>query len=113
MPTRDYPKALRSAVAAAHSAGRLMRLHLRRAKKINEATHHDIKLDLDVRCQELIRRSLASTLPDVPVLGEEGVDDRSENAAARWVVDPIDGTVNFAYGIPHACVCIEIGRAHV
>ena len=43
------------------------------------------------------------------VLGEEGVAGRAD-AEYRWVVDPIDGTVNFAYGIPHACVSIALQR---
>jgi len=41
------------------------------------------------------------------LLGEEG-DARDSNAEYRWVVDPIDGTVNFAYCIPHACVSIAL-----
>jgi myo-inositol-1(or 4)-monophosphatase len=41
------------------------------------------------------------------VLGEEG-DSGHTNPPARWVIDPIDGTVNYAYGIPHACVCIAL-----
>jgi len=100
--------ALKSSEAAAHAAGQLMRAHLRRTKKVNESTPHDIKLELDVRCQKLITRMLATDFPEIPVLGEEGRDEAAEAAAARWVVDPIDGTVNFAYGIPHACVSIAL-----
>ena len=94
--------ALAAAVDAAHQAGALMKQHLRRAKQVNESHQHDIKLELDVRCQKLITRVLARAFPAIPVLGEEGIDAASEQAVARWVVDPIDGTVNFAYGIPHA-----------
>ena len=101
--------ALDSSVAAARAVGTLMRQHLRRTKKVNEATAHDLKLDLDVRCQRLITRALATDFPDLPVLGEEGYDEEAvQNADFRWVVDPIDGTVNYAYGIPHACVCIAL-----
>ncbi len=95
-------------MAAARAAGDLMRRHLRRTKKVSEACHHDIKLDLDVRCQRLITRTLAKDFPDIPVLGEEGIDERVKGAEARWVVDPIDGTVNYAHGIPHACVSIAL-----
>lgn len=105
-----------SATAAARAAGELMRRNLRRTKKVNEACHHDIKLDLDVRCQRLITRLLAADFPDIPVLGEEGIDDRVRTAPRRWVVDPIDGTVNYAHGIPHAAVSIALqesdGRGH-
>ena len=102
------PQALAAAVDAAHQAGALMKKHLRRAKQVNESHQHDIKLELDVRCQKLITRVLARAFPEIPVLGEEGIDVASEKAVARWVVDPIDGTVNFAYGIPHAAVSIAL-----
>jgi myo-inositol-1(or 4)-monophosphatase len=106
-PSR-FPALQKSAVAAAHAAGDLMRRHLRRTKKVNEACHHDIKLDLDVRCQRVITRRLAADFREIPVLGEEGIDERVRAAVARWVVDPIDGTVNFAHGIPHAAVSIAL-----
>ena len=89
-----------------------MRRQLHNPKQANSATQHDIKLELDVRSQSLIERMLHSTFPDVALLGEEGVAGEAR-AAYRWVVDPIDGTVNFAYGIPHACVSIALQeRAH-
>ena len=103
-----HASALAAAVDAAHQAGTLMKLHLRRAKRVNESHQHDIKLELDVRCQRLITRVLARAFPAIPVLGEEGIDAASGQAVARWVVDPIDGTVNFAYGIPHAAVSIAL-----
>lgn len=81
--------------------------NLRAKKRINEATHHDIKLELDVRCQKRIERELRRAFPGMSILGEEGVLGDPE-APRRWVVDPIDGTVNFSYGIPHACVSIAL-----
>lgn len=108
MKTNELKQALKAAVTAAEASGKLMRLHRRRTKKVNEALHHDIKLELDVRSQKLITRTLAKAFPKIPVLGEEGIDAKVEAAPARWVVDPIDGTVNYAYGIPHACVSIAL-----
>jgi myo-inositol-1(or 4)-monophosphatase len=98
---------LACAVSAARAAGQVMRANLLAVKKINESTQHDIKLALDVRCQKIIERILGRGFPDVAILGEEGVVGDSA-AARRWVVDPIDGTVNFTYGIPHACVSIAL-----
>jgi myo-inositol-1(or 4)-monophosphatase len=84
-----------------------MRANFRSPKKINSSTQHDIKLELDVRCQKLIEKMLRSAYPRMAILGEEGVlgDTQAEH---RWVVDPIDGTVNFTYGIPHCCVSIAL-----
>ena len=84
-----------------------MRDNFRSAKKINSETHHDIKLELDVRCQERIEQILHRAFPSVAILGEEGVSG-DPDAEYRWVIDPIDGTVNFSYGIPHACTSIAL-----
>src|SRR5689334_8241034 len=80
-------RALAAASSAARSAGELMRRNLRAVKRINEATQHDIKLELDVRCQKLIERQLRKAFPSTPILGEEGVLGNPE-APVRWVVDP-------------------------
>jgi myo-inositol-1(or 4)-monophosphatase len=105
----DLKRALGVAARTAQSAGALMRRHLHATKKASATTQHDIKLELDVRCQELITKSLRSRFPEIALLGEEGVAGRA-GAEYRWVVDPIDGTVNFAYGVPHACVSIALQR---
>ena len=102
----------RRALAATESVAREVGVSLRKAlassaKRVNDATQHDIKLELDVRSQKTIERALAKAFPDIAVLGEEG-DSGDTGLARRWVVDPIDGTVNFAYGIPHACVSIAL-----
>jgi myo-inositol-1(or 4)-monophosphatase len=107
MKPAEQKRALASAVKAARAAGKVMRNNLRLAKKIDAKTQHDIKLELDRKCQKLIEGILAKDFPEVALLGEEGIAGDSK-AAARWVVDPIDGTVNFTYGIPHACVSIAL-----
>lgn len=107
MNKAQYGRALKCAIAAARAAGGLMRKNLNATKKVNVRASHDIKLELDIRCQKLIEGLLAREFPDVAVLGEEGESSHT-NPPARWVIDPIDGTVNYAYGIPHACVCIAL-----
>ncbi|MBK8001010.1 MAG: inositol monophosphatase [Verrucomicrobia bacterium] len=109
MTAAETKRALATAITAAQAAGKMMRDNLRETKKINEATQHDIKLELDVRCQKRIERELRRAFPKIPILGEEGILGDPE-APVRWVVDPIDGTVNFSYGIPHACVSIALQR---
>lgn len=109
MRTISTNQALKTAVEAAQAAGEVMRKNFHLPKKINEAQQHDIKLELDVRCQKLIEKKLRADAPEYAILGEEGVlgDPLSTD---RWVVDPIDGTVNFTYGIPHACVSIALQK---
>lgn len=109
MNLKDRKKALASAVEAASEAGALMRKNWRSTKRINSEQQYDIKLELDVRCQGLIEARLRKEFPGLAVLGEEGITG-DEHSEYRWVVDPIDGTVNFAYQIPHACVSIALQK---
>ena len=107
MKPTELKRALEAAVHSAQLAGGLMRKNFHSVKRVNEEHQHDIKLELDVRCQKLIEKTLLASFPQVAVLGEEGVSGNPA-ADARWVIDPIDGTVNFAYGIPHAAVSIAL-----
>ena len=99
--------ALAAAVGAARAAGKIMHDNWHRPKCVNSAEAHDIKLELDVRCQKLIQQKLRRKFPAVPLLGEEGISG-DMNAEYRWVVDPIDGTVNYFFGMPHAAVSIAL-----
>ena len=107
MKTVSLKTALATAVTAARAAGKIMHANWHKPKHVNCAEAHDIKLELDVRCQALIEKILRGVFPEIPVLGEEGISG-DMNAAYRWVVDPIDGTVNYFYGMPHAAVSIAL-----
>jgi len=100
-------KALLASEKAARAAGKIMRDNWHLPKRVNSAEAHDIKLELDVRCQALIEKILRAAFPEIPVLGEEGISG-DMNAAYRWVVDPIDGTMNYFFGMPHAAVSIAL-----
>jgi len=84
-----------------------MRDNWHKPKRVKLDDAHDIKLELDVRCQALIEKILRAAFPEIPLLGEEG-DSGDVKAEYRWVVDPIDGTVNYFYGMPHAAVSIAL-----
>jgi myo-inositol-1(or 4)-monophosphatase len=109
MKYKDLQKALEVTQNAAGKAGDLMTRNFRRSKIINEATRHDIKLELDVLCQKAIEKTLQREYPAFAILGEEGIqgDIQSEY---RWVIDPIDGTVNFTHDVPHACTSIALQK---
>jgi myo-inositol-1(or 4)-monophosphatase len=99
--------ALAAAIKAARAAGRVMHANWHKPKRVNVSDTHDIKLELDVRCQKVIEKILRAAFPEIPLLGEEGITG-DMNAEYRWVVDPIDGTVNYFYGLPHAAVSIAL-----
>ena len=98
---------LDAAVEAAQAAGELLRHNFQQPLRINSAEAHDIKLEIDVRAQELISGLLLKKFPEHALYGEEGIvgDQASDH---QWVVDPLDGTVNYFYGIPHFCFSIAL-----
>jgi myo-inositol-1(or 4)-monophosphatase len=96
-----------AAEKAARAAGELLRSSFHRPLRVNVAEAHDIKLAIDVETQELITQSLLQQFPEHALYGEEGVVG-DQASAHQWVVDPLDGTVNYFYGIPHFCVSIAL-----
>jgi fructose-1,6-bisphosphatase/inositol monophosphatase family enzyme len=105
----DLHPFLAAATSAARRAGQLLRENFGTAPEVNELLDHDIKLELDVRTQALITDDLLTAFPDHAIYGEEGVAG-NQASEWQWIVDPIDGTVNYFYGIPHFCISIALRR---
>jgi len=103
------PEPLQIAKDTAREAGALLREHFHSDRAVNESTAHDIKLELDVRSQDLIEKRLLAAFPEHAFLGEESTTGNA-SADSRWVVDPIDGTVNYFYAIPHFCISIALQK---
>ncbi len=101
-----------TAIEAAKMAGAFLKLNFYKEKKVDEALAHDIKLELDVKTQDMIEEYLAKSYPDYAFYGEEGITG-AKDSPNQWIVDPIDGTVNYFYGIPHFCVSIALRKAGV
>lgn len=67
----------------------------------------DLVTEVDRACEALIVETLRRERPGDDILAEEGGAHADGGAAWRWVIDPLDGTVNFAHGYP--CFCVSIG----
>ena len=94
------------ATGIAHEAGAGLRDVFGRALAISaKSTPTDLVSEADVSTERLIRERIAAARPDDAIMGEEG-DDHPGTSGLRWVVDPLDGTVNFLFGIPQWCVSI-------
>jgi len=99
------------ALDIAQQAGALARLRREQGVAIaaTKSAIADIVTDADREVEQLIRRRLREARPQDGFLGEEsGVE--AGTSEITWVVDPIDGTVNYAYGIPHYAVSIAAVR---
>ncbi|MEM7599993.1 MAG: inositol monophosphatase family protein [Verrucomicrobiota bacterium] len=101
---------LELATAAAREAGQLLRENFESDLDVDEMLSHDIKLALDVKSQELIENRILETFPHHAIYGEEGIAGDLDSDT-QWIVDPIDGTVNYFFGIPHFCVSIAMRQA--
>ena len=97
------------AIHAARVAGESLRQNFQQPLRVNSAEAHDIKLEIDVQTQELITGILLERFPNHALYGEEGIVG-DQTAEYQWIVDPIDGTVNYFYGIPHFCISIALRR---
>ena len=95
------------AVAAARAAGRLQKERLLCEHSISFKGEVDLVTEVDRRCEELIIGMLKGAFPDHGFLAEEG-GGQGGDAPYRWIVDPLDGTTNYAHGFPWFCVSIAL-----
>jgi myo-inositol-1(or 4)-monophosphatase len=107
----DHPLAI--AVRAARAAGGLLRERVGGPLRIAEkARRNDLVTDADRASEALIVRILRAATPSAAILGEEG-GATAGTSDERWIVDPLDGTTNYAHGYPFWCVSIAYERAGV
>jgi myo-inositol-1(or 4)-monophosphatase len=76
----------------------------------SKSTPTDLVSAADKAAEELIHARIAAERPDDGFLGEEGADEHG-SSGLRWVVDPLDGTANFLFGIPQWAVSIAVEDA--
>jgi myo-inositol-1(or 4)-monophosphatase len=95
------------ALTAARAAAELVRRRAAEERTVaaTKTSDIDVVTQTDRDSEELIRATILGKRPDDSFLGEEG-DDIAGSSGVRWIVDPIDGTVNFLYGLPEYAVSI-------
>ncbi len=83
-------------------------LHFSKPRKITSKGPRDIVTDVDVKCEKMIRDYLTRHFKNYGFCGEESTDSSYAMKDFYWVVDPIDGTTNFAHGFEAYCVSIAL-----
>jgi myo-inositol-1(or 4)-monophosphatase len=112
--SRSQTELLELAVSLAHDAGSLLleRFNDGRERALaSKSSPTDLVSEADLASERLIRERLAHTRPADGFLGEEG-GGQDGSSGLRWVVDPLDGTVNFLFGIPQWCVSVAVADEH-
>ncbi len=89
---------------AEEAAGMLVGRHGRPREVQTKTSPTDVVTEMDRAAEDLIRRRILAVRPGDAILGEEG--GQTDGGAVRWVVDPLDGTVNYLYGLPDWAVSI-------
>lgn len=110
MSTPALADLLACAVAAARAAGQHALANPGRRQEAVARTEHDVKLALDHECQAIAEGVIRGSFPQHHFLGEEG-GAGGDGSQPLWIVDPIDGTVNFSHGLPYWCnsVAVQVG----
>ena len=98
------------AICAAEAAGKYALANHHRRSEVVETFPHDVKHILDLECQRIAEEIIASEYPEHGILGEESARPNT-TGSFEWIIDPIDGTVNYTHGFPYWCCSIAV-RQH-
>lgn len=98
-------------IETARAAGELLRAGLNQPRTIHFKGAIDLVTEMDIAAETLILDAIRSRFPDHAILSEEaGASAAADASGYRWVVDPLDGTTNYAHGLP--IFCVSIGLEH-
>jgi myo-inositol-1(or 4)-monophosphatase len=101
--------ALALATWLARQAGAIQRQRYETALEVRtKSASIDLVTEVDHACEQLIVETLAGERPEDAVVAEEGRGDDRAGARWRWIIDPLDGTTNYAHGYPRFCVSIGV-----
>jgi len=95
--------------ALARQAGKLLIEKLTQQHQIHYKGTIDLVTEADKLSEELILAEISRRYPDHGILSEES-PQKNEQAAMRWIIDPLDGTTNYAHGFPFFCVSIALEK---
>ena len=109
--TPSAPSLLTVAEEAARAGGAVLRDGLQRPKEVVAKGRTDIVTWADGAAQTAIVEVISRAFPDHHIVGEEGLVGDPE-APYTWIVDPLDGTSNYAHGIPFFCVSVAVRQTH-
>ena len=68
----------------------------------------DFVTNSDIRVEKIIIEELKKARPNYSILSEESGSEKNKDDSYTWIIDPIDGTVNFLHGIPHFAISIAL-----
>ena len=96
-----------TACDAARQSGSIIKKHFGKQKKISYKGRIDLVTDVDYKSEETIINVIKSSFPEHDIITEES-DPDIKGSSFRWIIDPVDGTVNYAHNYPFVAVSIAL-----
>lgn len=105
-----YQKELQTAIEAAKAASIVIayHAHVNKQPDFRLKAKHDLVTKADVESEKVIKEHISSVFPDDQFMAEESYDGANLTDSRTWIIDPIDGTTNFAHGVPFYAVSIAL-----
>ena len=101
--------ALEIAIQSAEEAGKILLAHFRSEKEIRHKGKGNLVTEVDILSEKRIVELLKREYPDHNILSEES-NSSTPVAGYTWIIDPLDGTNNYVFGIPFFCTSIALAR---
>jgi myo-inositol-1(or 4)-monophosphatase len=106
-PTREHAEFLTIAIETARAAGKIIRTGIHDTLDIRYKGNINLVTQIDLASERAIVDRLRALLPDHGILAEEG-SAAEGSSGYRWLIDPLDGTTNYAHRFPFFCVSIGL-----
>ena len=100
----DIERIKRVGIAAACNGGKVLQEHFGRLRSVRKKGVIDLVTEADTRSEAIIIDTITNAFPDHAILAEES--GKHKGSGGQWIIDPLDGTTNFAHNLPLFCVSI-------
>jgi myo-inositol-1(or 4)-monophosphatase len=100
----DMERIKQVGIAAACNGGSVLKAHFGKLRSVQKKGAIDLVTEADIRSEKAIIDTIAKAFPDHAILAEES--GQQSGSGGRWIIDPLDGTTNFAHNLPLFCVSI-------
>jgi len=107
--SKSGKNALEVATEAARKAGEVLKTHFRQERQVKFKGRANVVTDVDLQSENCLKSFLRAEYPDHSILSEES-EAISGNSSYKWILDPLDGTNNYSFGIPFFSIVIALTR---
>jgi len=108
---KELDKIEKTALQASAEAAKVLQKYTKTGQIFEKGSSHNLVTSADLEAQEVIQNRIRNVFPSHSFYGEEGDERDSLDSEHLWLIDPLDGTTNYAHGIPVYCTSLAYARA--